>query len=61
MQFAAELLMPAADMLVREFVVRLRSGSRVVSAIFASLAERFNVSAQAMESRLKVIGALALY
>ncbi len=50
-----------SDMLVREFVVRLRSGSRVVSAIVASLAERFNVSAQAMESRLKVIGALAPY
>jgi Zn-dependent peptidase ImmA (M78 family) len=58
--FAAELLMPG-DMLVREFTWRLRSGSRVVSAIVASLAERFNVSAQAMEIRLKVIGALAPY
>jgi Zn-dependent peptidase ImmA (M78 family) len=58
--FAAELLMPS-DMLEREFTLRLRSGSRVVSAIVASLAERFNVSAQAMEIRLKVIGALAPY
>ncbi len=58
--FAAELLMPG-DMLVREFTLRLRSGSRVVSAIVASLAERFNVSAQAMEIRLKVTGALAPY
>ena len=58
--FAAELLMPG-DMLVREFTLRLRSGSRVVSAIVSSLAERFNVSAQAMEIRLKLIGALAPY
>jgi Zn-dependent peptidase ImmA (M78 family) len=58
--FAAELLMPS-DMLEHEFMVRLRSGSRVVSAIVASLAERFNVSAQAMEIRLKVIGVLAPY
>lgn len=58
--FAAELLMPNG-MLVREFTVRLRTGSRGVSAIVASLAERFDVSTQAMEIRLKVIGALAPY
>jgi Zn-dependent peptidase ImmA (M78 family) len=56
--FAAELLMPT-DLLIREFNGRVRMGSRGVPAIVGSLADLFDVSTQAMEIRLKVIGALA--
>jgi Zn-dependent peptidase ImmA (M78 family) len=56
--FAAELLMPA-ELLVREFNRRVRIGSRSELAIVNSLADYFEVSAKAMEIRLKVIGALA--
>ena len=56
--FAAELLMPRG-MVVYEFTRRVRTGSRSVDAIVADLARSFDVSTQAMEIRLKVVGALA--
>ena len=46
-------------MVVHDFTRRVRTGSRSVDAIVADLARSFDVSTQAMEIRLKVVGALA--
>ena len=56
--FAAELLMPE-PLLLREFSARVRKGAGSETAIVDDLAEIFDVSRQAMEIRLKVVGALA--
>jgi Zn-dependent peptidase ImmA (M78 family) len=55
--FAAELLMPF-QLVLREFTTAVRDGHGE-AVLIKRLAARFQVSEQAMEIRLKVLGALA--